>query len=193
MIRIMVSEDGCITTNYYQFRQNRWPLLKALAAGLLRLNWISAPKNFVRDMKTRHCVGFGSEFDDGRWLIASNAQSAGKITMPPAMEQHYFPYGTATAVLLDSHRKRVREILLESPGVKPLVAATVEDILQAHERLSAQKSAYRASVQWVTQAELRAMSNGNHAYADEVYAEVQKLVQRDAELNDFGGRYTGQN
>jgi hypothetical protein len=180
MIRIMVSEDGSITTNYYQFRQNRWPLFKALAAGLFRLHWVSAPKYFAKDIKTRYCVGFDSEFDDGRYLITSNATSAGKITMPPAMEQHYFPYGTPTPVLLEAHRKRLQEILLESPGIKPLAAATTEDILQAHDRLSAQKSAYRASVRWITQDELRAMSNSNHAYADEVYIEVQKLLEREA-------------
>lgn len=180
MIRIMVSQDGSITTTYYQHKRRRWPLIKALATGLLGLNWVSTPKYFVRDLKTRHCVGFGSEFDDGRYLITSNAEAAGKITMPPNMEQHFFPYDTATPVLLDAHRKRMAEILQTNPGIGPLVASGAEDILQAHDRLSAQKGAYRASVQWVTQDELRAMSNGNHRYADEVYAEVQKLIAQDA-------------
>lgn len=180
MMRIMVSEDGSIAAEYNQNRQLRWPLLKKLAAGLLGLSWISAPKYFVRDMKTRHCVGFASEFDDGRYLVTSNAEAAGMITQPPNMEQHYFPWGTSVPVLLDAHRKRQQEMLLESQGVKSLVAWPVEDILQAHDRLSTQKCEYRASVQWITQDELRAMSNGNHAYADEVYAEIKKLLELEA-------------
>lgn len=180
MIRVLASEDGSITTNYYQFRQRRWPLVKKLATGLLKLSWWDAPKYFAKDVKTRHCVGFGTEFDDGRFLVASNAEAAGKITMPPIIENHFFPYGTPPAVLLEAHRQRMQEILRASPGVKPVVTSSVEDVLRGHHRLSAQKAAYRASVRWITQDELRAMSGGNHDYADEVYDEVQKLLEQDA-------------
>jgi hypothetical protein len=176
MIRSMISEDGCIVSNYYQVKPRICRRMKLLAKGLLNRRFIDAPHNFINGMRTRHCADFETEFDDRSFLTTSNAQAAALISAPPTIETHYFPYGTSSSVLLDAHRRRLDEILHTRSGVKPIALSCASDLLQMQKRQRLQKMAHRASIQWVTQTELQGMSAGNPHLGDEVFAEVQKLL-----------------
>jgi hypothetical protein len=179
MLRSMISEDGFIVSNYYQVKPRIGRYMKLLARGLRNLRLIDAPRSFARGMRTRHCSGFTTEFDDGTSLVTSNAHAASAISGPPAIESNYFAYGTPSSVLLRAHRARVEAILCAKTEVKPVVIASLPDLLQMYKRQSTQKSAYRATVQWITKAELQGMSSGNPAIANAVFAEVQKLLDSD--------------
>jgi hypothetical protein len=172
MIRGMISEDGVIASDYFHVKPRVWRYLKLLATGLRNLRFVDAPRAFARGMHTRHCT----EFDDGTSLVTSNAQAASMITSPPTIETSFSPYGTPPSILLQAHRTRVEEILRAKTQVRPVVVASLSDPLQMNKRQSTQKTAYRATVQWVTKAELQGMSAGRPEIADLVFAEVQKLL-----------------
>jgi hypothetical protein len=176
MIRSMISEDGIIVSGYYQVKPRIWRYMRLLAKGLLNLRLVDASRVFVRGMHTRHCNGFETEFDDGTFLVTSNAQAASVISGPPTIESNYFPYGTPPSVLLQAHRTRVEETLGAKTQVKPVVVATLADLLQMLKRQGTQKAAYRATAQWITKAELQGMTEGRPEIADAVFSEVQKLL-----------------
>ena len=176
MIRSMISTDGSIALGYYQIKPRIWRSVKLLATGLLNFRFIDAPRNFLDGMRTKHCIDFETEFVDGRFLITSNAQLAGLISGPPTIESNYFSFGTPVSVLFDFHRKRLDEILSSGAGIKPAALSSVSEILQMQKRQSTQKAAYRAAVQWVTKEELQGISFGHTDLGNEVFSEVQKLL-----------------
>lgn len=179
MIRTMASKDGYITTGYYQVMPNVRNRLKNLLIGLSNMRFIDAPVGFIKAMKTRHCSEFETEFDDGSFLTTSNAQSAGSLSGPLSIESHFFPYGTPISSLLEVHQKRLNEILSSNEGRKPIAMRTLTDILQSGQRLKSLKNAHRAASQWITKEELQKMSGGNPELANEVYAEIQKLLAQE--------------
>jgi hypothetical protein len=179
MIRSMLSQNGHVLAAYYQVRPRIWRRLKLLGRGLLNLRLFDAPQNFLKGMRTRHCVGFETEFDDGRFLITSNAESASKVSMPLSIQRVFFPYGTPPSVVYSAHAKRLADMVDGSQGPKPVVIESLTDLLQMQKRQNAQKIAHRAAVQWVTKSELEGMSNGNPDVADAVFEEVQKLLERE--------------
>lgn len=179
MIRSLISNDGAIATNYYQVMPNIFRRLKLLLRGIINLRWIAAPKNFMHAMKTRHCIDFETEFSDDTFLITTNAETAGLISGPPTIENHFFPYGTPYTVLLKAHRARLQVILHNNQGLSPKAHQSLPDILQMQKRQNAQKMAHRATMQWVTQSELQGLSPGNTELANTVFDEVQKLLNED--------------
>lgn len=176
MLRNLVSADGTIVADYYQVKPRVGRYLRALFRGLVNGRFAAASRMFVHGMKTRHCAGFETEFTDGRFLVTSNAHSASKISGPPTIESKFFAFGTPVDVVLDAHRARLAEILRDGGGVEPVRMSTTSELLKMYERQSTQKSAYRASVQWVTKDELHKMSS-NPAVADAVFEEVLNLLK----------------
>jgi hypothetical protein len=177
MTRSMLSESRNIVSDYYQVKPRIWRRIKLLAKGLLNGRFIAAPRNFINGIKTRSCVGFETEFDDGSFLITSNAKSAELISVPASIERQFFDYGTSFSLLLDAHNKRLDELLQSRSGVKPITLSSLSDLLQMQKRQQLQKVAHRATVQWVTKAEIQGMSSSNPKLGDEVFSEVQKLLK----------------
>jgi hypothetical protein len=175
MIRCMISGDGTTYAGYYQVRPRIWRRLKLLVRGLINLRLIAAPLNFITGMLTRHCLEFETELNDGRFLITSNAEAAARITGPRSIESNIRPYSTPTAALLQAHQRRLGELVAET-NAKPLILRTYADVEGMQKRQNAQKIAHRATVQWVTYAELERMSGGNVEQAEEVFEEVRKLL-----------------
>lgn len=180
-IRSMVSREGNVLAGYYQVKPRVWRRVKGLLTGLLNLRLIDAPAGFIQAMKTRHCVDVETEFDNGRFIVTSNAEAAAMLSQPPDLGNRYFPYGTPTGELLDVHYQRLVEVL-KGGGVKPLFVATIDDMYGMQNRQAAIKSAFRASMQWVTREDLHKLSGGNAQQTDDIYAELVKARsgERDA-------------
>ena len=170
MVRNFVSRDGSILAAYYQMRPRMGRVILNWLSGLLTLRWISATTFVAGLLPTRHCYDFETEFTDGSFLVTSNVEAAGRISNPPTIESVFFPFGTAAGLVLKAHERRLDE---RSQPVAPV--DTLEDAQRFSQRMMAVKGAYRASVQWVTRAEMRALSPSNRL-ADEVFAEVQKQL-----------------
>lgn len=180
-IRTLVSADGATVCSYYQSKQRLgkrlWMLFNALMDGRGKAAW----ENFRNALTLRHCVDIGSDFPGGRSVSASNAEDAGKIANPPAIETHFFPYGTPLDSLLQAHTARLAQLRAEAPDLQPLVISTVDELFRLQDQIVAQKAAYRRSVGWITRDELRAMASGNETFADAVYEEIRNLLAREAD------------
>jgi hypothetical protein len=172
-IRTMLSRDGKVQAAYYQTRPRIWRRVKNLLGGLLNLRFISAPADFVEAMKTRHCADLETEFENGHFIVTSNAQGAGRLASPPEIDNLFFPYGTSVDELMDEHYRRLVAAMRKS-SMPPLAIASVDEMHQSGNRARAIKNAFRQSRQLISRDELRKMSGGNTAYADAVYAEIVK-------------------
>jgi hypothetical protein len=174
MVRIHLSADGSNVAEYYQVKPRIGRVLKRLGTGLLNLRWIDTPRWVLRILRTRHCVSFETEFDDGSFLVTSNAESAGMLSSPPSVDALYMPYNTAPQALLESHGRRVLAKLAARPQHRAIVVADFAGAREQQRRLSEQKRAYRAAQDWISKTELNAMTD-NRELADTVFAELKKL------------------
>ncbi len=178
MIRNMLSEDGKTLAQYYQIRPNHWRVWKNFFRGIKNLRWINAPKLLFRLLKTRHCLNFETEFEDGRQLITSNAEAAGMLSEPEKIETLHLPYDTPKELLYAIHLTRVKEIALETPARSN---QTFIDVIAMQRRQTELKREYRRSINFVTRDELVTMSGGNEVQADEIYEEIGKLLRQERE------------
>ncbi|WP_266171315.1 hypothetical protein [Dyella subtropica] len=176
-IRSMVSADGGIVADYYQVKPRMARLMRLLLRGLGNGRWLDSPKFFLRTLKTKHCTGYESELSNGDFITTSNAESAGKLSLPPSIDSEFHPYGTLPAVLASRQLQRLKARLAAAPDLHPCPVRTAEDLMQMQRRLKQQKNAYRAAVNWVTQAELEKMSPGNPQLAAVIYEEVRRQLR----------------
>jgi hypothetical protein len=172
--RAYAANDGTAVAEYYQFMVRRDRLLRQWLTGMRNWRWIAATRFALGALVTRHCTGFETEFDDGGFVVTSNAESAAKITAPPSMDILFLPHGTDPGEVLAAHRARVAARSARLPDARPMPVADVRQMLAQQRRMAEQKSAWRAAQEWVSKAEIDAMSS-NPAVADEVFAELRKL------------------
>jgi membrane protein YdbS with pleckstrin-like domain len=185
MIRSMISEDGTIYGGYYQVKPLIWRRLKQLVLGLINFHLgltnfrpIYTPHDFISEIATRHYIDFETELHDGRFLITSNAEATASVSGPPSIESNYLPYATPTEALLKVHQSRLAKLLADSND-KPIILRSYVDIREMQKRQNTQKIAHRATVQWITNAELVRMFKGNVEQADEVFEEIKKLIAKE--------------
>ena len=179
VLRVMSSPDGFVVADYFQIKPRVRRRLALLGGGILNLRWLAAPAAFIDGMRTRHCVDLGTEFTDGTFLTTSNAESAAKIAAPQSIDKSFFPYDTPVARLMENHRARVAVRLDANAGLRPLEIRSLDELLAMQNRLRRQKVAHRMATEWVSKAELRAMARGIDRLADDLYTEVQRLLQQD--------------
>lgn len=179
MIRCMVSSDEFIVSDYYQLKPRVFMHFKLLVLGLLNLRFLDAPRSFFNGIKACHYYEFETEFSDGSFLATSNAQSASLVSGPSIIESNFFPYETPPAELLRFHCSRIEGIARENPDLVPVGVSSLPKFLQMQQRLSMLKAAHRASIQWISKAELEGMAGRNSFTADAIYAELQYLLRND--------------
>lgn len=169
-IRAMASDDGNISSEFYEVRNRRSKLLGLLLKGLVNFRWLDAPVWFTGAMRIRHCAGFETEFTDGSWVATSNSEGAAAISSPPSIDARFFPYATSFDVLLEHHRQKVRAKLAAGAEVRP--CHSLDEFVAAQVRMRQVKNAYRHSIDWLTRGELHAMST-EPKLADAVFEEIR--------------------
>lgn len=178
-LRVMVSADGTVACAYYQITahllKRLWRLFNELMDGRGKPAW----KSFLNDIAIHHSLAVSTDFEDGSSICTCIGESAGIFANPPGMEMHYFPDGTPLDTLLQTLGERVSWMRTEYPDAQPVSISTLEQLFQLQDRSSEKKVAWRKSVNWITREELLAMSNGNEAFADEVYEEIQQQLERE--------------
>jgi hypothetical protein len=175
MIRTYLAADGTIGADYYQMKPRIYRVVRQLIIGLLNLRWVDAPTWAIKTLRTRHCVDFETELDDGTFIVTSNAETAALLSSPPSVDSVFFQFNTAPLKLLEAHKQRVHSKLANLPGHRVIVVKDLAGLQQQNRRLREQKRAYRAALDWISRAELASMAN-NRELADAVYAELRKLL-----------------
>lgn len=180
VIRSMVSTNGRYVCTYYQAKTRRSRLALDLCKGIMNLRWVAAPKNFIGNLSTKHCIGFETEYQDGLQITTSNAQAAGMIGSPKQLQQYFLPYQTKAKVLFEEHRQHLAESGRSKQQI--LLVAGKDQFLAMQDRQQALKNAHRKAVNWVTREELLEMAGGNASISNAIFEEIQRILRQEAGL-----------
>lgn len=82
-------------------------------------------------------------FSDGAFVCTSNAEMAGKLDSPPAIDALRLPAGTTWDMLLETHQRRVGKYLAAHPGVKPVRLEGMADVRRAQDEQQRIKAEFR--------------------------------------------------
>ncbi len=175
MLRVWASADGHMAVCYTQVKPHLPRRIRALLTGLANFRWIAAPRDFRANLAMRQCVDVETEFDDGSFLVTTNATAAAVITMPNSVRVEYHPARTSLPDLLSRHQGQLARVLHEGKR-RPVPVRNADDMLHMQKRLAALKLAHRESVHWVTRDELRNMAGGNRQLADAIHAEIRRQL-----------------
>lgn len=182
MIRQYLSSDGATLGGFYQTRPRMARIVRNLMLGLIVGRFIAAPAAFANQNRTSNYVEFETEFDDGTFLITSNAAAAGVFELPPGLDAEYLDARTKAGPVLKRHKERLVEKRRKSRTNHPRVLFTADDVGASQARLQLMKHEHRKSLGWYTLKELTALS-GNASLAAAIYAEIRNCLGLDREAD----------
>lgn len=175
-VQCMTSTEGEITSGYFQAHPKIGRLTFNLLKGILNFRLISAFIFYFKNLQTKHCQDFETEFSDNSFIITSNAEAAGTISRHPSIDAEFHPYATPVKFLLIRHCERIKEKLKSSPSLSFVRIRSKEDVLAMQKRQKEIKDAFRIAVNCVTPEEIQNWSK-NKAIAEAVIQEVQIIMR----------------
>ncbi|UBF25567.1 hypothetical protein K9N68_28980 [Kovacikia minuta CCNUW1] len=163
-IRVLLSGDRTTVGACYQF-----PL-----SWLVRLfQWIGlAPKG-------GKVIDLESELSNGNFLITTNTLKMDTTADIPGIHRQQFPHNTSAEQLLNCHREKLREF--NKQKIQPLKMNNYQEIEAAQHRLQAIKNNYRASVGFVTDADIDQTAKPHQQQAAETLKQALRDMQSTAE------------
>lgn len=111
--------------------------------------------NELHGMPSGGTIDLETEFSNGRFIMTSNAESAGLMDFPPQIDTRFFRAGTKAGTLLREHRRRVRAYMLAHPKLSIRTVASTEEYGQAQARQGAIKAAFKKKTGYVTTREVK--------------------------------------
>lgn len=135
ILRMCASRDGQVVLAYHQAKTlapRRWQLL---LQGLLRLQWVRALRDFSAQKKARQCVEIQTQFNDGSFLVTSNAERSRQHAESPRISTDFHPPGTPLPRLLDAHLANLG-VILHAGKRAPVPVTTAEAMLNMQRKLA---------------------------------------------------------
>jgi hypothetical protein len=156
-IRMLVSEDRTVSIGLFHPKPKFW---------VRCLLWLLRIKlGRIMDCET--------ELSNGGYIVTSNATEAAKLNPPPGFDQSFLPLNTPHNTIYETHRQRLRAFLSANPDVRATALNTPEEALDMQHRMQNVKAAYRASVGYATEDELKRMGADS-----EMAAQVKQAMTR---------------
>jgi hypothetical protein len=160
MIRSMLSADGTVMASAYD--------PKLTPEGLAMLG--KHPPSVL---------DFETEFEDGAFVVTSNATAAGSIALPPMVMSEFLPADTPLAQLLARHLQRIAAYA-EVSGVATRPVADHAALIAAQNRQNALKAAFRNELGGISAAELQALAGEHAALAARMHEKLERLRREGA-------------
>ena len=155
LIRSMLSKDGAIMTAMY------YPRIKP--PGVRFLLWMLGKlPGKVIDMET--------EFQDGSFVLTSNAAGAAAIDLPTLISAEHMPAKSSVLGVLQRHIVRVTAHAAARPGVSSKKIATLAELLASQNRMNAIRAAFRGEIGGITKEELDRLAIFGKSFTAEVHA-----------------------
>jgi hypothetical protein len=107
-------------------------------------------------------------FSDGCFVCTSNAEMAGKLDSPPAIDALRLPAATTWDMLLETHQRRIDSYQAKHPGVTPIKLENAADVSRAQAEQQRIKSEFRKRV-GLTKAELERIAGTSNPKLDEIH------------------------
>jgi len=175
-IRTYASQDGSIAAAHYQLVPRMDRLIPVLLKGIFNFRWIAAPAFFIQQLPIRNYFDFDSEFDNGQFLITTNASESGNLSQPNAIQSSYFPRATPLDDILKDHLTKLKNCL--TSGARAIPVHSLADSREMHNRLKQLKDAYRLSIDMISHSELRKLGS-NTELSEAIFAEIQQLIKEE--------------
>jgi hypothetical protein len=163
-IRVLLSGDRTTVGGCYQFPLS-WLVRLFQRLGL-------APKG-------GKAIDFESELSNGTFLVTTNTLEMDTTVDIPGVQRQQFPHNTSAENLLARHREKLRE--LGKQRIQPLKMNSYQDIEAAQHRLQAIKNNYRASVGFVTDADIDQTATDRQRQAAETLKQAVRDVRSAAD------------
>ncbi len=143
LVRIYAAGDG-ITCGASYAVEPKWP------------GWIAfLLLKILRQWKRPKVVELETEFDDGGFLITNNAGTSSPFGYRGKVDLLALAADTAPAVVHSRHRERIERYRRDHPNATAERVDTAERILAMQQRIGAAKSAWRRSIGYIEENELR--------------------------------------
>ena len=155
LIRSMLSKDGAIMTALY------YPRIKPLGVRILLWMLGKLPGKVI-DMET--------EFQDGSFVLTSNAAGAAAIDLPTLISAEHMPAKSSVLGVLQRHIVRVTAHAAARPGVTSKKIATHAELLASQNRMNALRAAFRGEIGGITKEELDRLAIFGKSFTAEVHA-----------------------
>jgi hypothetical protein len=133
--------------------------------------------HFVRFTKSAKVLDLETWFSDGSFVCTSNAESAGKLDTPPAINALRLSYETTWEALLETHQRRVSAFLESHRGTTPVKLNGMADIRRAQAEQQRIKSEFRKGV-GISKAELERIGGGSSPEIERIHDELTRRRER---------------
>lgn len=145
MVTIYVRADGRTTAAVFSIKPP-WSGFRA---------WLAL---FVKGRhRPANVVELETAFSDGTVVSTSNAGATNPFGQGPRFLQEKLATATAPAAILERHEARVDEYAAAHPAASVIEIRTIEEVTAQQARQVAAKNAYRRSIGFVSDEELRAV------------------------------------
>ncbi len=152
-LRILLSSDQTIMADFYHF----------IPPWTFRL--LGAKPAKVLDLETW--------FSDGCFVCTSNAEMAGKLESPPAIDAARMPAGTSWDMLLQAHRNRVAKYLANHRDAKPVKLQGMANVRRAQDEQQRIKAEFRKRT-GLSKTELERFAGTQGKAVDELHDALTK-------------------
>ena len=165
LIRSMLSKDGTIMAALYH------PRIKPVLVRMLLWVMRKLPAKVV-DMET--------EFDDGSFVVTSNAASAAAIDLPSLISAACLPTTATVLGVFQRHLTRVAAHVAARPGVHAKKFTTHAELLASQHRMNAIKAAFRGEISGITKEELDRLAILGKSMSRDVHTAIVRQQTRRA-------------
>jgi tetratricopeptide (TPR) repeat protein len=165
MLSLYTRGDGRIVAAAFSVRP-KWPGFIAWAI-----------LTVTRKFRTAQVVEFETAFTDDTVISTSNAGGANPYEQGPHFLAEKLPAGTKPEQLLAIHERRVSEYLASHPRAVPRELRTLHEVSEQQAMQTAAKNAYRRSIGYVSEQELRSLMGDQYdEYAPRVREKLRLMA-----------------
>lgn len=166
MMRIFSSRDGRACAAAYHFK----PLWPGFIPWLLMV--------VTRQWKKPRVVDIETELSDGSFLVTHNAGNLSPLAYGDKVQVEALPLKSGIQKVIARHWQRLEEHLENNPQLSIREVHNMEEINALQNRLRETKNAYRRSINYVTETELRGMlGKAYDQFSDKIYERLQRFAQ----------------
>lgn len=164
LLRIFTDDSGEIGMASYTMKP-KWPGLIAFLFLVLTGKW--------KAQKMIECV---TQFDDGT-LISTQPESISPFEFGGQIMINKLPAKAGVTEIFQKHAASLFEYRTSHPQARPMQVKTLEEVEARWVAGQAAKAAYRKSIGYVTEAELRKMLGGHYGrFSEKILAQIRLMA-----------------
>ncbi|HEY0915480.1 MAG TPA: tetratricopeptide repeat protein [Solimonas sp.] len=163
LLRCHLSSEGTVALSFAL--RPTWPGW----LGWLRLRLARQPRSVA-------VIEFGTEFDDGHFLVTNNSGDANAFGAGPQVGLLSLAPATSAERLFENHVRRCGDYLRQHPQADRRAVADLAGLVAMQDRYTQAKNDYRQSIGYVTDEELQRLLGPRRDLAERVREQLARLA-----------------